>query len=82
MKVPGLSLRPVTTTLTYIAGFTERDIRPDTYFDTRPSSAEAFQNHGRSRRRRYPGMVGFLSRMRCAHCRASWLRPCEIRKVA
>src|SRR5207249_10444588 len=27
----------------------------------------ALRNQGRSRRRRYPGMVGFFARIRCAH---------------
>ena len=45
-------------------------------------SAVAFLNHGRSRRRRYPGIVGFFARMRCAHSRASAGRPCAARNDA
>jgi hypothetical protein len=49
---------------------------------SRFSSLLACWNQIRSRRRRYPGMVGFLSRIRCAHSRASELRCCEARKLA
>jgi hypothetical protein len=33
--------------------------------------SRALRNHGRSRRRRYAGMFGFLSSTFCAHSRAS-----------
>src|SRR5438477_4311462 len=34
----------------------------------------ALRNQGRSRRRRYPGMVGFFAKIRCAHSFASAFR--------
>src|SRR5689334_7420815 len=35
----------------------------------------ALRNHGRSRRFKYPGSVGFLARIRWVHSRASAVRP-------
>src|SRR5689334_10217668 len=52
------------------------------YARTLASTALARRNHGRSRRFRYPGMVGFLSRIFFAHSRASDARPCDSRKSA
>jgi hypothetical protein len=46
------------------------------------SSTDARRNHGRSRRFKYRGIVAFLFRMRCAHCRASPLFPCVARNCA
>ena len=48
----------------------------------RTSRVLALRNHGRSRRRRYPGMDARLSRICCAHCRASSTRPCDCRNNA
>ena len=45
-------------------------------------AVRALRNQGRSRRRKYPGMVGFLARICCAHSRASALRCWEARKQA
>src|SRR5579864_5024994 len=53
-----------------------------TYPRNRANSPLALRNHGRSRRRKYPGMVGFFSRILCAHSLASAFRPCDSRNNA
>jgi len=52
-------------------------LSPCAYAGNLPNSPLAFRNHGRSRRRRYPGIVGFFSRILCAQMRASAFRPCD-----
>ena len=47
------------------------------YAATRFNNLFALRNHGRSRRRKYPGIFGFLSSTFCAHSRASAFFPSD-----
>jgi hypothetical protein len=47
------------------------------YAATRFSNRFALLNQGRSRRRKYPGIFGFLSSTFCAHSRASAFFPSD-----